>query len=141
MATAGRYAREEELAEAFGGYLRRLRFDAEVLSWVQEALRESHTDEMAFRRETVVRLRGQEDRLRARGSLLYVDRLDGRIDAAEYDRHHAETRKALEAVQGELERLDRAEEGYLAEGSLLLELASRAYELYSAQPASEKRAS
>ncbi len=66
-------------------------------------------------------------------------RLDGRIDAATYDRRRAESRGDLERVQGELERLAAAEEDFLAEGSLLLELASRAFELYCAQPASEKR--
>ena len=135
----GRYARQEELEERFGEYLRRLRFDAEVLSWVKEALRESHSDEMAFRRETAARLRVQEDRLRARSTLLYDDRLEGRIDAAEYDRRRAEAQTALEGVQRELARLDAAERDYLDEGSLLLELASRSYDLYSAQPVSEKR--
>jgi site-specific DNA recombinase len=135
----GRYARQEELEAGFGEYLRRLRFDEEVLALVRQALQESHADEMAIRRETVARLRGQEDRLRARASLLYEDRLERRIDVGEYDRRHAEVREALAGVQRELARLDAAEEDYLAEGALLLELASRAYDLYTAQPASEKR--
>ena len=77
--------------------------------------------------------------MRARETLLYDDRLDGRIDAPTFDRRREESQGELESVRRELARLDAAERDYLDEGSLLLELASRAYELYEAQPASEKR--
>ena len=85
------------------------------------------------------RLQAQEGRLRARENLLYDDRLAGRLDTAEYDRRAAETRNELERVRREMVRLDAAAEDYLAEGSLLLDLASRAHDLFLAQPASEKR--
>ena len=135
----GPWAKQEDLERQFGEYLRRLRFDADVLDLVREALRESHSEEMAFRREALAKLRGQEDRLRARASLLYDDRLEGRLGTEEYDRRSAEGRAELERVGREIARLDAAQEDYLAEGSLLLDLASRAYDLFMAQPASEKR--
>ena len=58
---------------------------------------------------------------------------------ADYDRRREETRTELEGVRREVARLDAAERDYLDEGSLLLELASRAHDLYLSQPASEKR--
>ena len=70
---------------------------------------------------------------------MYVDKLDGRIDATFFDRKAAEWRseqsRCLETIQGHQD----ANQTYLEEGIALLELAQKAGELFRKQPAAEKR--
>ena len=80
------------LGDRFADALRRLRFDDEILEWVCDALRESHADEKRFREEAVGRLQVEYDKLAKRIDAMYEDKLDGRVDAAFFDRKSAEWR-------------------------------------------------
>lgn len=67
---------------------------------------------------------------------MYVDKLDGRIDSATFDRL-AETGRA---EQWRLEdAIQEHTQTYFSEGAQLLELASRCQELFAMQPPEEKR--
>ena len=70
---------------------------------------------------------------------MYIDKLDGRIDAAFYDQKHAEWRDEQNRLTDSIAEHQKANESYIAEGIMLMELASRASELFARQPASEKR--
>jgi DNA invertase Pin-like site-specific DNA recombinase len=85
-----RYVREEVLEERFAELLERLHFDEDVLQWVTGALRQSHEDEKRFHDQALARLQAEYGRLQTRLDAMYVDKLDGRIDAAFYDRKAAE---------------------------------------------------
>jgi DNA invertase Pin-like site-specific DNA recombinase len=133
------YVREEVLEERFSDLLKRLAFDEEVLDWVTEALRQSHKDETHFHDQALARLQTEYGKLQNRLDAMYVDKLDGRIDVALYDR------KAVE-WQGEQTRLLRlmeehqlANHSYLADGVQLLELARRAGALFEMQSSGSKR--
>jgi DNA invertase Pin-like site-specific DNA recombinase len=80
------YTREEVFEERFTELLRGISFDREVLEWVREALRASHSDERRSHDEAIARLQAEYDRLQTRRGAMYVDKLDGRVDAAFYDR-------------------------------------------------------
>src|SRR5439155_10036071 len=66
--------------------LDRLVFDEGVLDWVREALTASHEDERRAHDEAVVRLQARYAQLQSRLDTMYVDKLDGRIDPAAFDR-------------------------------------------------------
>jgi site-specific DNA recombinase len=70
---------------------------------------------------------------------MYADKLDGRIDAAFFDRGAAEGRSRQSDVMLSIDRHQAASRNYLDEGIRLLELASRARELFEAQEPREKR--
>ena len=133
------YAKQETFEERFGDLLKGFRMDSEIAGWVADALRKSHVDEKEFREESTNRLQDEYARLQRRLDSAYEDRLDGRIDAATFDRKAAEWRSEQDRLQRSLDEHRVADRAYVETGVRLLELASRAHELFVKQVPSEKR--
>ena len=133
------YVREEVLEERFSSILGRLRFDDAVLSHVATGLRESHVDEKKEHEAAISRLEAECERLSGRIHAMYIDKLDGRIDRAFFDRMSAEWRNEQEACMREIALHQSADQSYLEEGVRLLELAHGAQRLFAKQEAREKR--
>src|SRR5262249_15978783 len=70
---------------------------------------------------------------------MYLDKLDGRINAAFYDRKSAEWRAEQERPEAAIEEQRQGNRTYIDAGVRLLELASRAHELFQNQGPAEKR--
>ena len=105
-----RYVREEVLEQQFTELLGRLKFDDEVLDWVREALHASHADERREHEEAIKRLQGEHRRLGDRINAMYVDKLDGRVDGAFFDKMSAEWRDEQNRCLREIERHEAAEQ-------------------------------
>lgn len=133
------FVREEVLEEKFTEILGRLRFDGEVLDWVKQALREGQVDEQRFREESVARLRNEYDKLQKRIDAMYVDKLDGKVGARFFEQKSDEWREEQRELLRDTQKHQDANQTYMEEGIALLELASRAVELFEKQPAGEKR--
>ena len=133
------YVREEVLEEKFGALLGRLAFDDEVLDWVRDALHESHADERREHEAAIKRLRAEYDRLQNRIHAAYVDKLDGIIYAAFFEKMSAEWRGEQDRCLRDIERHQSADQSYLEEGVWLFELAQNAQRLFAKQDAREKR--
>jgi site-specific DNA recombinase len=133
------YVREEVLEEKFADVVRGLTFDEDVLGWVSKALRESHLDERQFHADAINKLQGDYNRLQVRIEQMYVDKLDGRINDEFFGRKSSEWRAEQRQVLQAMEQHQNANQSYFEEGAGLLELASRAAELFERQPAGEKR--
>jgi len=133
------YTREEVLAERFAGLLKGMSLDSDVVEWVAGALRESHTDEKHERDEAVARLQANYDQIQTRLDAMYLDKLDGRIDAAFFDRKAAEWRREQDAILRNIQAHQDADQSYIEDGIQLLELASDAQQLFLEQEPKEKR--
>ena len=133
------YTRQEVFEERFADLLKGFRMDSEVARWVADALRASHVDEKRYREEATKRLQNEHARLQRRLDAAYEDRLDGRIDVATFDRKAAEWRAEQDQIQRSLGEHRAADRTYVETGVRLLELASRAHELFVKQAPSEKR--
>jgi site-specific DNA recombinase len=133
------YVREEILEKQFSEVLSRLSFDEEVLAWVCDALLASHADEKREHEAAIGRLRAEYDRLHARVHAMYVDKLDGKVDGAFFERTSAEWQAQQNYCQREIERHQTADRSYLEEGVRLLELARNAQRLFERQESREKR--
>jgi DNA invertase Pin-like site-specific DNA recombinase len=133
------YVREEVLEEKFAALLERLHFDEEVLQWVSEALRQSHDDEKSFHDQALARLQADYGKLQNRLDAMYIDKLDGRVDTAFYERKAAEWQAEQTRLLRLMEEHQAANHSYLADGVRLLDLARRAGELFRSQPAISKR--
>lgn len=70
---------------------------------------------------------------------MYIDKLDGKIDADFFDRKAAEWRLEQSRILKAIEEHDKANHTYLKEGVQLLELTQRASLLFRKQSPSEKR--
>jgi site-specific DNA recombinase len=134
-----KYVREEALEQQFTSLLGQLHFDDEVLSWVQEALHSSHADKLREREEAIARLRAEYDRLQRRLDAMYVDKLDGRVDADFFDKMAAEWRAEQTRCQREIDRHQEADKSYMDEGVQILELARNAQRLFEQQEPRQKR--
>jgi hypothetical protein len=131
--------REEVVGQQFSELLGRLTFDEEVLAWVRDALRASHADEKREHEAAIGRLRAEYDRLQRRMHAMYVDQLDGKVDAAFFDRMSAEWRVEQNRCLREIERHQAADRSYLEEGVRLLELARSAQRLFEKQEPRKRR--
>jgi len=133
------YTREEVLEDKFGELLKAISLEPEVVDWVSRALRESHVDEKKHHEEVIRRLQTEYNRLQNRIDEMYVDKLDGRIDAAFFDRKSAEWRSEQDRCMRAIEEHQSANQSYLEEGIQILELARDAYRLFQKQEPREKR--
>jgi site-specific DNA recombinase len=133
------YVREEIIERQFSELLGRLTFDDEVLAWVRDALHASHADEKREHEAAIGRLKAGYDRLQARMHAMYVDKLDGKVDGAFFERMSAEWRAEQDRCLREIERHQSADQSYLEEGVRLLELARNAQRLFEKQEPREKR--
>ncbi|SJM29709.1 Resolvase (fragment) [Mesorhizobium delmotii] len=70
---------------------------------------------------------------------MYLDKLDGRIDNAFYDRMSTQWRVEQTRLLREIERHSEAQESYMEDGLRLLELARDASQLFAKQAANEKK--
>jgi site-specific DNA recombinase len=134
-----RYVREEVLEQQFSALLGRLQFDDEVLAWVPEALHASHADKRQEQEQAITRLRAEWDRLQKRLDAMYVDKVDGRVDAAFFNKMSAEWRAEQERCQREIDRHQEADKSYMDEGVQILELAGNAQKLFERQEPRQKR--
>jgi site-specific DNA recombinase len=133
------YTRQEVLENKFTELLKGITFSEEVLAWVTKALRKSHGDEKEFHDEAITRLRRDHKRIQDRIDAMYMDKLDGRIDAEFFDRQAAQWRTEQVNILRNIEMHATANQNYIEEGIKLLQLARRAHELFENQSAHEKR--
>lgn len=133
------YVREEVLEEKFTELLGQLQWKDELVVWARDALRESHEDEQTFHEEAVTRLQGEYNRLQRRIEEMYLDKLDGRVDAAFFDAKSEEWREAQAEIHRQIEQHTNADRVYMDEGLMILELAQDAVNLFQKQSAREKR--
>jgi len=136
---ARKYVREEALEVQFTELLGRLKFDDEVLEWVREALHASHADERREHAEVIRRHQAEYKRLEERIHAMYVDKLDGLVDAAFYEKMANHWREEQRRCLREIERHQNADKSYLGEGVQLLDLAQNAQRLFAKQEPREKR--
>ena len=117
---ASKFVREEELEKKFTELLGRLNFDDQVLEWVREALHASHADERREHDQAIKRLQAEYERLQNRLNAAYVDKLDGVVDAAAFDKMSSQWREQQNRCLHEIERHQRADQRYMDEGVQLL---------------------
>ena len=133
------YVREELLEKQFTELLGRLKFDDEVLEWVRDALHASHADERREHEEAIKRYQAEYKRLQDRINAMYVDKLDGVVDTAFFDKMSNQWREEQNRCQREIGRHQSADKSYMDEGVQILELARNAQKLFERQHPREKR--
>ena len=133
------YTREEVLDAEFARILDGISIDDRILGWIVTALKAGQMDERRHRDEAIARLQVDYDRIQTRLDAMYVDKLDGRIEAAYFDRKASEWRRDLDGIAASIAEHQTADRGYVDSGVRLLELAARASGLFLGQSPAEKR--
>lgn len=109
------------------------------LEKMTKTLKEAHKGKVNFNTEMFDEYNKQIKRLENRIEKAYDDKLDGSITQDEYDNYRKKCRAEQQDYKDKLSRLEQADEEYYITVSLLLELASRSYELFLGSEADEKQ--
>ena len=134
-----RYVREEVLEAKLSSLIGQLTFSDDVLEWVTTALRDSHQDEQREHDAAVTRLQAEYERLQARLHAAYIDKLDGKIDAALFESLSAKWREEQDTYSREIAFHQVADRSYVDHGIQLLDVAHQAQALFKTRPPEEKR--
>jgi site-specific DNA recombinase len=133
------YTREEALESQIATSLRELVIPPGVLTWLQEAVAEPDLTERAARDREQNRLEEQQRRIKLKLETLYGDRLEGRISPEMYDRKAGELRAQAADLLRKLNQLRSSAPAPVQAAIDVMELTSRAADLFSIQPPHEKQ--
>ena len=132
------YYREEDLAPQFETLVKSITIDPSIRDWLMKALKEGHQDEATFHKEALDHLQADLKKIKHRLDQLYIDKLDGTVSESFW----LDKSRGWEAEQARLvsqiQAHHVADHRYYDDGLKLLELASKAHELYSKQPFEQK---
>ena len=132
------YYREEDLDPQFDAIVKGITIDPSIRDWLVQALKESHQEETAFNQETISRLHGELRKVKSRLDQVYLDKLDMKVSEGFWMEKSREWQAEQDRILDQIRAHQGADRRYYDDGLKLLELASRAYELYSKQPAEQK---
>lgn len=132
------YLREEELADRLGQVLANIHIPDAVLAQLKHSLATDHQRNQQAVREQRQRLQQRLSTIRQRLDQAYLDKLDGKIDVAFWERKSTEWRAEEQQVATALAGLDQPNQDRLLDASRILELANKAHFLYVSQNPIEK---
>lgn len=133
------YTRQEILAREFTSILQEIVIPQPILEWLADAVLTSDRTEQAAREQTIKRLQGDYNRLNARIETMYMNKLDGRITAEFFDQRSAAWRGEQDALLRKIQDTQRATPAPVDQAINIMQLTSRACELFTQQPAAEQR--
>ena len=136
----GQYVREEELERQFEDILGELQFSEALLDWMRDALRQSQKEKAEYHRRAIEKLNAQYTKLQNRIDQIYLDKLDGEVEAAFYRRNVSAWREEQAQIRTRIERHEKADQNYIDQGIRLLELARNAQEFYRTHEQAERAA-
>lgn len=133
------YVREEPLIASLLEYFDRIALNTDQVDEITNYLKEIHSSASVFHRESMQSLRKEQDKLQQRIGKMYDDKLDGLIDEKLYlEKVKAYKSRQLEILE-EMKRHEVADEHYYITANTVLNLASRAREIFESSEVNEKR--
>ncbi len=106
---------------------------------MRRALRQSHVDEEQFHREAVERLEAECARLQKRIDQAYLDKLDGVIDSSYFEKKSSEWREEQRTHRRAIMQHENANQSYIEEGIMLLDLGRESADLFAEQTSEGQR--
>jgi DNA invertase Pin-like site-specific DNA recombinase len=132
--------RQEKVEEQIIPYFEKLTIKNERLAeWIKKALKESHRDEIEYHNNCINELKQRYEKIQKRLSLLYDDKLDGKITSDFYEQKFREYTKEKEEIINSIERHSNAQNKYFELGINILELSQKAKEIYLKATDEQKR--
>ena len=121
---------EKLIDEAVLSILKRVRIDKAITDDIAGILKNKYEDEATFKKDSKEAIRKEYDKLTGKLTLLYQDRLDGRITSSTYDEFATQIQSRRDDLERQLMKLDGDDESVEINTSYLLDLVSRMEELY-----------
>lgn len=133
------WIREEKLTKQFARRFSELEMPDEVVDDIVDSLRKAHKNKSHFHNSLLSRYNDEYERYEKRIEKMYDDKLDGSITEDYYNKKLKEYRAKQKAIQKKQAKLHFADEGYYITSDYILQLASRASELFESSEPHEKR--
>lgn len=111
----------------------------EKLEAISKAMRDSHEEKIAYHQAVISKLQHEYQEIDRKLEVMYDDRLNGRITAEIYDKKLIEFKAQQQEIELRLGQHTKADESYYITASYLLDLASRAAELFESSKPEQKR--
>jgi DNA invertase Pin-like site-specific DNA recombinase len=127
------YMREEELGARLGQLIKDIHIPDDVLPMLQSGLQEDQERSNAWRGQERQRLQKRLAALRTRIDQAYVDKLEGKIAEAFWERKSQEWQREEQQVLLAIQGLGEREPDRLLTANRILELANKAHSLYVRQ--------
>ena len=133
------FLREEVLAEQFRRYVRGIQLPPKVAEWAVDILKQSLEEETEFHETAVECLNQDLARIKRDMNQAYRDRLDGRISEEFWGEVSSQWEAERQRITERLARHEKADSAYLDLGIRLVDVASRAADLYERHGVLERR--
>jgi site-specific DNA recombinase len=133
------YTRQEVLTREFANVLQELVIPQPILEWLGDAVLTSDQTEQAARSQTIKKLQARYEQIQARIETMYLDKLDGRITQEFFDKHSANWRREQNGLLRKIQDIQKATPAPIDQAVDMLQLVSRASELFLQQSAAEQR--
>ncbi len=134
-----KYLSETKVEKALSEAFRAIQVPSEIVEWTREALLESSKEEREYREAEVKRLNARYVKLESFISKSYDHMLEGRIKTEMWESRTAEWKSEQEEITTRLNAINHTNTDYLLEGIRLMELASKAADLFEQMTIEEKR--
>ena len=134
-----KWLREEVITAQLEKMFMRLRIPHDVLDQIVDTLSSVHQEKIAFHNKHHDELTKEQKKLTRMMDNLYLDKLKGSITENDYDKFYTTLRDQMTDVTVQLDRLQAAEDNYYITAKYLLDLSSRAYDLFVGSEVEEKR--
>lgn len=133
------WLREDEITEQIGSIFKKLQMPEDILDQIVDSLRTTHDSKTEFRKQEYDKLVQEHELYTKRIDRIYMDKIDGRITENEYDKYYQSFREQISVIDTRMGMLQDAEDNYYITAKYLLELANRAYELFTSSEVEERR--
>ena len=134
-----KWLREEKITEQLGAVFKNMQMPKNILQQITDSLNSVHKDKIEFHNKHFDQLTSEYKALTKKMDNMYEDKLEGKISEDQYDRFHKKFRDQKDDISLRLEKLQDAEDNYYITVKHVLDLASRAYELFLSSEVEEKR--
>ena len=133
------WLREEEITRQIGQVFKRLQMPIEMAEQITDTLNEINEEDIKFQNKQFEELTKEQKNLSKMMDNLYLDKLKGRITESGYDKFYQEFSEQLTEINSRLYKLQEVDNNYFLMSKHVLELTSKAYELFESSEVEERR--
>ena len=134
-----KWLREDEITRQLGLVFKHMHMPKEIAEQIADTLNEVHTNKVKFHNEQLEKLNREQREITKMMDNLYLDKLKGGITESAYQKYFTSFCAKRDEIAMRLAKLEDAETDYFIAAKYILDLSSRAYELFKSSEVEEKR--
>lgn len=133
------YVPEDDITKHIKGILKNIKLPEEDLDKLVKALKKHEENKNHYHKNQLKSLRVEYNKLDYKKSVMYNDRLEGRLSTDEYDKLSNEVKEKQNQILHDLQRCQQANNSYYITAERILKLANKAEDIFKGSEVEEKR--